>query len=74
MQELWFVCKTRFLNVLYKSIKYKRLLVIERTRFCDGQTHEQTQGGNIHARAIVLVHYTSSECALQMYEVSLKYL
>ena len=29
---------------------------------------------NKHARVIVLVHDTSTECALQMYEVSLKYL
>ena len=29
---------------------------------------------NIHARVMVLVHDMSSECALQMYEVSLKYL
>ena len=29
---------------------------------------------NKHARVIVLVHDTSSECALQMYDVSLKYL
>ena len=29
---------------------------------------------NKHARYMVLEHDTSSECALQMYEVSLKYL
>ena len=29
---------------------------------------------NTYARGIVLVHDTSSQCALQMYEVSLKYL
>ena len=29
---------------------------------------------NKHAKVVVLVHDTSSECALQMYEVSLKYL
>ena len=29
---------------------------------------------NIHARVMVLMHNTLSECALQMYEVSLKYL
>ena len=29
---------------------------------------------NIHARVMVIVHDTSSECALQMYGVSLKYL
>ena len=28
---------------------------------------------NTHARVMVLVHDTSSQCALQMYEVSLKY-
>ena len=35
---------------------------------------QTTMGGNIHARVMVIVHDTSSECALQMYEVSLKYL
>ena len=29
---------------------------------------------NTHAIVMVLVHDTSSQCALQMYEVSLKYL
>ena len=29
---------------------------------------------DIHAKVMVLVHDTWSECALQMYEVSLKYL
>ena len=29
---------------------------------------------NIHAIVMVLVYDTSSECVLQMYEVSLKYL
>ena len=36
-----------------------------------------TRGGNLkntHARVMVLVHDTLSQCALQMYEVSLKYL
>ena len=32
------------------------------------------KGENIHARVMVLVHDTSSECALQMYEVPMKYL
>ena len=31
-------------------------------------------GKNIHARVMVLVHDTSSECASQVYIVSLKYL
>ena len=29
---------------------------------------------NVHARVMGLVHDTSSECAIQMYEVLLKYL
>ena len=32
------------------------------------------KGESKHARVMVLVHETSSEYALQMYEVSLKYL
>ena len=47
--------------------------VIEPTQFCDRQTIKQTQGENINARVMVLVHDMSSERALQMYEVSLKY-
>ena len=34
----------------------------------------EARGKNIHAIIMVIVHDTSSECALQMYEVSLKYL
>ena len=34
----------------------------------------RSKGGHIHARIMSLVHDTSSECALQMYVVSLKYL
>ena len=49
MQELWFLCMTRRLNVLYKCMKFRLNIcngyqVIERTRFCDGQTDPQTQG------------------------------
>ena len=32
------------------------------------------KGENIHARLMVLMHDMLSECALQMYKVSLKYL
>ena len=32
------------------------------------------KGENINARDMVLAHDMSSECALQMYEVSFKYL
>ena len=43
VQELWFLCMTRRLNVLYKCMKFRWIIsngyhVIERTRFCDGQT------------------------------------
>ena len=34
----------------------------------------RNKGENINAKVMVLVHDMSSECALQMYEVSLKYL
>ena len=48
--------------------------VIERTRFCDFLCYKGGNLKNTHARVMVLVHDTSSQCALQMYEVSLKYL
>ena len=76
-QELWFLCMTRCLNVLYKCIKFHQNIfngyqVIEWTRFCDGQTYGQTDRRNLQARVMVLVHDTSSQCALQMHEVSSK--
>ena len=48
--EFWFLCMTRRLNVLYKCMKFRWNIfdgyqVIERTRLCDGQTHEQRRGG-----------------------------
>ena len=47
MQELWFLCMTRHLNVLYKRMKVRCNVcngyqVIERTPFCDGQTDRHT--------------------------------
>ena len=47
---------------------------MERTRFCDYLCYKGDNLKNTHARVMVLVHDTSSQCALQMYEVSLKYL
>ena len=78
MLESWFLCMARHLNVLYKCLKFHLNIpdgyqVIEPTRFCDRQTIKQTQGENINARVMVLVHEMSSERALQMYQVSLKY-
>ena len=58
------------------SLKYLRRLssysadtILWRT---DPQT--DTRGKNTHAKVMVLVYDTLSECALQMYDVSLKYL
>ena len=79
MQELWFLCMTRRRNVLYKCMKFHSNIcngyqVIERTRFCDYLRYKGDNLKNTHARVMVLVHDTSSQCALQMYKVSLKYL
>ena len=79
MQELWFLCMTLRLNVLYKSMKFRLNIcngyqVIERTRFCDYLCYKGDNLKNTHARVMVLVHDTSSQGALQMYKVSLKYL
>ena len=42
--------------------------------FRNKKNHKGNNLENKHARAMVLVQDTSSECALQMYEVSLIYL
>ena len=46
----------------------------ERTRYCIYLCYKGDNLKNIHAIVMVLVHDTSSQCALQMYDVSLKYL
>ena len=79
MQELWFLRMTSRLNVLYKCMKFHRNIcngyqVIARTRFCDYLCYKGGNLKNTHARVMVLVHDTSSQCALQKYEISLKYL
>ena len=79
MQELWFLCMICRLKVLYKCMKFRF-----HTSYCY-QVIEQAQNSiandqremipNISkAEFMVLVHDTFSECALQMYAVSLKYL
>ena len=78
MQELRFLCMTCRLNVLCKCMKFHGNIcngyqVIERTRFCDYLCHKGDNLKNTHARVMVLVHDTSSQCAFQMYEVPLKY-
>ena len=47
MQELWFLCMTRRLNVLNKCMRFRLNIcngyqVIEQTQFCNGQTDRQT--------------------------------
>ena len=77
--ELWFLCMTHCLIVCYKCISFNRIAF---TVFNLQSGHEIpftyiTRGDNlknIYARVMVLVHKASSQCALQMYEVSLKYL
>ena len=47
---------------------------MERTRFCDYLYYKGGNLKNTHARVMVREHDTSSQCALQLCEVSLKYL
>ena len=79
MQELWLLCMTRRLNTLYKWMKFRLNIcngyqVIERTQSCDHLCYKGDNLKNTHARVMVLLHDKSSQCASQMYEVSLKYL
>ena len=77
--ELWFLCMTRCLIVCYKCMKFQpnsfnSVQLTERTRNCIYLHYKGDNLKYIYARVIVLVHDMSSQCALQMYEVSLKYL
>ena len=77
--ELWFLCMTHCHIVRYKCMKFQpnsfnSVQLTERTRNCIYLRCKGENLKNIYARAMVLVHDTSSRCALQMYEVSLKYL
>ena len=53
----------------FQPNSFKSVLLTERTNNCIYLCYK----GN-NAKVMVLVHDTLSECALQMYEVSLKYL
>ena len=49
MQEIWFLCMARHLNVLYKCMKFcsnysNGYQAIEQILFCDGQTDALTVG------------------------------
>ena len=77
--ELWFLCMTHCLIVRYKCMKFQpnsfnSVQLTEWTRNCIYVRYKGDNLKNIYARVMVLVHDTSSQCALQMYEVSLKYL
>ena len=77
--ELWFLCMTHCLIVLYKCMKFQlnsfnSVQLTERTRYSIYLCSKGNTVKNIHARVMVLVHDMSSQCALQMYKISLKYL
>ena len=76
--ELWFLCMTHCLIVPYKCMKFQpnsfnSVQLTGRTQNCFYLCNKGNNLKNIHARVMVLAHETSSQCALQMYEVSLKY-
>ena len=77
--ELWFLCMTHCLIVRYKCMKFQpnsfnSVQLTERTRNCIYLCYKGDHLKNIYARVTVLVHDTSSQGALQMYEVWFKYL
>ena len=77
--ELWILCMTHCPIVVHKCIKFQpnsfnSVQLTERTRNCIYLCYKGNNLNNIHAGVMALVHDTSSRCALQMYEVSLKYL
>ena len=77
--ELWFLCMTHCLIVRYKCMKFQpnsfnSIQLAERSRNCIYLRYKGDNLKKIYARAVVIVHDTSSQCVLQMYEVSLKYL
>ena len=77
--ELWFLCMTHCFIVRYKCMKFQpnsfnSVQLTERTRNCIYLRYKGDNLKNKYARVMVLVHDTSSQFALQMYEVLLKYL
>ena len=77
--ELLFLCMTHCLIVCYKCMKFQpssfnSVQLTERTQNCIYLRYKGDNMKNIYVRVMVLVHDTSSQCALQMYEVLLKYL
>ena len=77
--ELCFLCMRHCLIVRYKCMKlqpnsFNSVQLTERIGNCIYLRYKGDNLKNTHARVMVLVHDTLSQCALQMYEVSLKYL
>ena len=75
---LWFFCMTHRLIVLYNCMKFhlnnfNGCQLTERTRNSIANDQREITP-KISKAVMVLVHDTSSQCALQLYEVSLKYL
>ena len=60
MQELWFLCSARSLILIdiymkFRETTLKGFQVIERTRFCDGQSSKSNTSKTIKTRVMVLV-------------------
>ena len=77
--ELWFLCMTHPFIVLYNCMKFQpnsfnSVQLTELTRNCIYLCSKGNNLKNTKARLMALVHDSSSQCALQMYELSLKYL
>ena len=58
----------------FQPKSFNSVQLTERTRNCIYLQYKGDNLKNIYIRVMALVHDTSSQCALQMYEVSLKYL
>ena len=75
--ELWFLCMTHSLIVLYNCMKfhfysYNGCQVTERTRNSIANDQRGNNSKTIQSRVMGLVQDTLSHCALQVYEVSTK--
>ena len=75
--ELWFLCMTHPLIVLYNCMKFhfysfNGCQLTEQTRNSIANNQREITPKNIQSRVMVLVHDTLSYCAFQLYEVSTK--
>ena len=57
----------------FQPNSFNSVQLTERTGNCIHLCYKENNLKTIYARAMVLVHDMSSQCALQMYEVSLSY-